>query len=102
MMDSLKFCYSQKKKSVSIINNLIEAINTCLSNYQERIKRLKNEGHEIIVYARKPLSNDDLNISARLLQSMMNTITNRLLTTRSCTLYSSCTSNFLNANRFLV
>lgn len=59
-------------------------VNTCLPNYQERFKRLKNEGHKVIGYARRSLSNDDLNISARLLQSMMNTITNRSLTTRRC------------------
>jgi hypothetical protein len=62
---------------------LLNSICNYLTNYQQSLKRLQNEEeYEIIGYARKSPTTDDLNTRVRLLQSMTNNLRSRSFATR--------------------
>ncbi|KAI8993513.1 hypothetical protein BDB01DRAFT_716486 [Pilobolus umbonatus] len=65
-----------------IIDDLINSICTYLPKYQESLKNLKKNGYEIIGYARKSPTGEDITCRTRLLKSMISNLEERSFATK--------------------
>lgn len=73
--------FNQKKKlstNVIFVDNLIYSITKYLPNYRESLRNLiHQQGYKIVGYARKSPGDEDENDKVRLLQDMINNLTER-------------------------
>ncbi|KAG0737159.1 hypothetical protein G6F57_013263 [Rhizopus arrhizus] len=73
-------------------DNLICSISKYLPNYQKSVKNLIHEGYEIVGYARKSPGDEDENDRIRLLQDMINNLSERSFAQKIYVSPSSCAS----------
>ncbi|KAG2228722.1 hypothetical protein INT48_007455, partial [Thamnidium elegans] len=73
-------------------DNLICSISKYLPNYQESVRNLIHEGYEIVGYARKSPGDEDENDRIRLLQDMINNLSERSFAQRIYVSPNSCAS----------
>lgn len=71
---------------------MICSISKYLPNYQKSVKNLIHEGYEIVGYARKSPGDEDENDRIRLLQDMINNLSERSFAQRIYVSPSSCAS----------
>ncbi|KAG2216305.1 hypothetical protein INT45_011237 [Circinella minor] len=72
----------REKSRHSFANDLADSICTYLPKYQESLRNLKIDGYEIIGYARKSPTGENVTSKTRLLKSMVSNLKERSLATK--------------------
>ncbi|KAI8889955.1 hypothetical protein K501DRAFT_290645 [Backusella circina FSU 941] len=74
--------YNLVKTYTTVFHDLINSICTYLPRYQESLKNLEKNGYEIIGYARKSPTGEDVTCRTRLLKSMISNLKERSFATK--------------------